>query len=487
MSTSIEHAECDSFPRYLKQLGDELERFLRFEHGDAMDEPERWKNALRGPLPEQGVGIGPVMDEISRFLIPNGSKIPHPGFSSFITTGPTTLGALTSFAASIAAPQRLGLTAFQFLEEQSLEWLGEMLSLPQHMKGIYSSGGSVANLVALGAARQWAFEQIRIDPARDGVLKPCRIYATASSHHTIHRSAAVLGLGRNAVVAIKEDRDGRMCAADLQHQLKADASTHYLPIAVVATAGTTSAGAIDPLRQLGDIARAHKVWFHVDGAYGLPGILDPRVTAQYDGLELADSVIVDPHKWLGAPIGIGATFVRDRDILHRAFTQGPADYLEGTISEEKAQSSLDGLGIPYADFGVELSSPPRGAVVWALIKEIGKAGMRERICRHNAMARFIAERARAHPNLEVLREPTLSICCFRYVSEKVEDLNAFNRSIHRQLLRNGENMPSTTMIDGALVIRPCFIGARTLQHHAEELVDEVIAIGNKLVQNLSAS
>ena len=482
MSTFIERAECDSFPRYLKQLGTELERFLCFEHGDAMDEPERWQKALRGPLPEQGVGIGPVMDEIKRYLIPNGSKISHPGFSSFITTGPTTLGALASFTASIAAPQRLGLTAFQFLEEQSLEWLGEMLSLPPYMKGIYSSGGSVANLVALGAARQWAFEHIGIDPARDGVLKPCRIYATASSHHTIHRSAAVLGLGRNAVVAIKEDREGRMCATDLQRQLTTDASGPYLPIAVVATAGTTSAGAIDPLRQLANIARAHKVWFHVDGAYGLPGILDPRVTALYDGLELADSVVVDPHKWLGAPIGIGTTFVRDRDILQRAFTQGPADYLEGTISETTAQSSLDGLGIPYADFGVELSSPPRGAVVWALIKEIGKAGMRERICRHNAMARLIAERARAHPDLEVLREPTLSICCFRYVSQNITDLNAFNRSIHRQLLRNGENMPSTTMIDSALVIRPCFIGARTLEYHAEELVDEVIAIGDSLIQ-----
>ncbi len=451
-----------------------------------MDEPESWQTALRGPLPEEGVGIGAVMDEINRYLIPNGSKISHPGFSSFITTGPTTLGAVTSFAASIAAPQRLGLTAFQFLEEQSLEWLGEMLSLPPYMKGIYSSGGSVANLVALGAARQWAFENIGIDPARDGVLKPCRIYATASSHHTIHRSAAVLGLGRNAVVAIKEDGEGRMSATDLQRQLTSDASSPYLPIAVVATAGTTGSGTIDPLRQLADIAGGHKIWFHVDGAYGLPGILDPSITALYDGLELADSVVVDPHKWLGAPIGIGATFVRDREVLHRAFTQGPADYLEGTISEEKAQSSLDGLGIPYADFGVELSSPPRGAVVWALIKEIGKAGMRERICRHNAMARFIAERARVHPSLEVLREPTLSICCFRYVSERIQDLNAFNRSIHRQLLRNGEHMPSTTIIDNVLVIRPCFIGARTLEHQAEELVDEVIAIGNTLIQNLSA-
>ncbi len=480
---SVELAECDNFPHLLKQLGDELERFLRFEHGDAMDKPEVWQHALAGPLPEQGVGIGQVLDNINRYLIPNGSKIPHPGFSSFITTGPTTIGALTSLTAAIAAPQRLGLTAFQFLEEQSLEWLGEMLSLPPHMKGIYSSGGSVANLVALGAARQWAFEQIGIDPAQDGVLKPCRIYATESSHRTIHRAAAVLGLGRNSVVAIKEDSRGRMNVDDLQRHLQADETSQYLPIAVVATAGTTGAGAIDPLRLLGELAHAHKVWLHVDGAYGLPGILDPQVTALYDGLELADSVVVDPHKWLGAPVGIGTTFVRDRDILFRAFKQGAADYLEGTISNEKAQSSLDGLGIPYADFGVELSSPPRGAVVWALIKEIGKMGMRERICRHNAMAQQVAQRALSHPNLELVQEPTLSICCFRYISDEVEDLNAFNRKIHRQLLLNGQNMPSTTMIDDILVIRPCFIGARTLEHHANDLVNEVIEIGHALCKS----
>jgi aromatic-L-amino-acid decarboxylase len=224
------------------------------------------------------------------------------------------------------------------------------------------------------------------------------------------------------------------------------------------------------------------VWFHVDGAYGLPGMLDARVRALYDGLELSDSVVVDPHKWLGAPVGIGATFVRDRSILHRAFTQEASDYLEGSFGTDGVRHSMDSLGIPYYDFGVELSAPCRGAVVWALIREIGRDGLRERIVRHNDMARLVAELASAHPQLEVVQMPTLSICCFRFVSDAWPDGNALNQRIHRELVHRGRNIPSTALIDGKLAIRPCFIGARTEERHARALVDEVVEIGNGLLE-----
>src|SRR5205814_9521113 len=138
-----------------------------------------------------------------------------------------------------------------------------------------------------------------------------------------------------------------------------------LPLAIVANAGTTSTGVIDPLRSIAEIARDSGVWFHVDGAYGLPGMLDERVAGLYDGLELADSVIVDPHKWLGAAVGVGATFVRDRELLRRAFTQEPAAYLEGSMASPAAEAavpehSMDDFGEPYYDYGVELSAPSRG-------------------------------------------------------------------------------------------------------------------------------
>jgi len=479
-----DRAECGKLQQLLNQLGADLDHFLRFEHDDALRHADDWKALLEQTVPVQGAGTDRVMRDIGQVLVPNGAQISHPGFSSFITTGPASIGVLASVAGAVASPQRISLTAFNYLEELSLQWLADMFGLPDGMRGVYSSGGSVANLVALGAARQWACEQRGIDPARDGIQQPCRIYATQASHRTIQRAAGVLGMGRAAVIEVASDATGRMLPDSLQGRLAADSGRDGVPVAVVANAGTTSTGAIDPLRELGEIARQHGLWLHVDGAYGLPGILDPQASHLYDGLELADSVIVDPHKWLGAPVGIGATFVRDRDLLNRAFMQGESDYLEGSFTTEQAQHSLDSLGIPYADFGVELSAPARGAVVWALLREIGVSGLRERVCRHNAMARRVAERATAHPRLQLLQQPTLSICCFRYVNTSVQDLDDLNRRIHRKLVRNGHNMPSTAVVNGAFAIRPCFVGARTGWEQADALVDEVIATGDSLCVEL---
>ncbi len=318
------------------------------------------------------------MAEIADILVPNGARFSDAGFWGWITVGPGTVPVVAATAAHVMAPQRYTITAFNLVEELSLEWLAELCGLAPHMLGVYSSGGSVANLVALGAARQWAYEQVGVDPARDGLgrLRPV-VYATEESHHTVQRSAGVLGIGRANVRMIATDDCQRMRPDALRDAVVADIAAGALPVAVVATAGTTNTGAIDPLRAIGEIAREHGVWFHVDGAYGLPGILDERVAALYDGLELADSAIVDPHKWLGAPVGVAATFVRDRSILHRAFTQEPAAYLEGSMQvSDDVRISLDAMGIPYADFGVELSATARGAQVWSVVRELGRDGAR---------------------------------------------------------------------------------------------------------------
>lgn len=476
-----DQAECGALGARLERLGSALDRFLAFGEPDPMQRAEFWRTALGGALPAQGVGMDRLLDEFATLLIPNGSPIPRPGCTSFITTGAVSAGVLGLLAGAVAAPQRIGLTAFNHLEEVSLRWLAELFSLPAQMRGVYSSGGSVANIVALGAARQAAYERLGIDPAADGMPCAGRIYATAAAHHTIQRAAGVLGLGRNAVVLVEADSMGRMRPQALRQKLCDDAGGARVGVAVVANAGTTAAGAIDPLRELGELAQEFGVWFHVDGAYGLPGILDERVRPLYDGLQLADSVVVDPHKWLGAPVGIGATFVRDRDLLHRAFTQGASDYLEGSFSTEEVRHSMDHMGIPYSEFGLELSAPSRGAVVWALIREIGREGLRERICRHNDMARWVADFAQHHPRLELVQAPTLSICCFRYINDAATDLNDLNRRVHRALVRHGENIPSTALINGKLAIRPCFIGARTIMQHAHSLVEEVIATGDRLV------
>ncbi len=478
-------AETAKLGTLMQDLGKHLDTFLEFKHDDALVSINSWQPCLDIPLPEKGCGIDKVAHEINQLLVPNGSAIPNPGCTSFITTGATSAGALANLAAAVAAPQRIGMTAFNFLEEKSLQWLADLFELPSRMKGIYSSGGSVANIVGLGAARQFAFERIGINPAMDGVRGQCRVYATEASHRTVHRAIAVLGMGQNSVVHIKTDRSGRMCTESLKIQIQQDIEAQIIPMAIVANAGATSTGAIDPLAKMADLAQLFDVWFHIDGAYGLPGILAPKIRHLYDGLERADSVTIDPHKWLGAPVGVGATFVRDRNLLSRAFSQGASDYLEGSVTNENVQHSMDSLGIPYSDFGVELSAPCRGAVVWALIREIGKEGMRARICRHIAMARWLANKALAHPNLELLMQPTLSICCFRYVSASHNDLNELNKRIHRQLVQNGTNIPSTAVIDEKIAIRPCFVGARTNWQHVYSLLDEVLAIGQQFEERIN--
>ena len=485
---------CGPLSPALQQLGEYLDRFNEGKQGDAGLRRRQWQAVLQRPLPQAGIGLDKVLQELGEQVIPNGSAVPLPGFTSFITTGATNMGVLASLAAMVASPQRIGLTAFQELEELSLNWLVELFHLPPGMKGVYSSGGSTANLLALGAARQQAFEQRGHDCGRDGVPPGGRIFATAASHRTIHRAAAVLGMGRESVVTVSSDRAGRMCPRDLAIQIEAALQQGLIPVAIVANAGSTSTGVIDPLQAIVQVADRFGIWLHVDGAYGLPGILDERVRPLYAGMERADSVVVDSHKWLGAPVGIGATLVKDRSLLLRAFTQGASDYLEGSfvagehaLTESGFVHSLDSMGIPYSDFGVELSSPARGAVVWALLREIGAEGMAARIRRHNDMARSLAEQVQAHPRLELLQVPTLSICCFRYRVEGCDDLNALNRQLHRRLIHRGKNLPSTAVIDGQLAIRPCFIGARTDWVQVDDLLQDVLDTGDALWAELNAA
>ena len=494
-----EQAYCGPLSPALQKLGQYLDRFNEGEHGDAGLRRPQWQAALQRPLPLSGIGLDKVLQELGEQVIPNGSAVPLPGFTSFITTGATNMGVLASLAAMVASPQRIGLTAFQQLEELSLSWLVELFHLPAAMKGVYSSGGSTANLLALGAARQQTFERRGHDCGRDGVPPGGRIFATAASHRTIHRAAAVLGMGRESVVTVESDRAGCMCPRDLINQVETVLEIGLIPVAIVANAGSTSTGVIDPLQTIAQVAEDFGIWLHVDGAYGLPGILDGRVRPLYAGIERADSVVVDSHKWLGAPVGIGATLVKDRSLLLRAFTQGASDYLEGSFVESsfgEGESglpesgfvhSLDAMGIPYSDFGVELSSPARGAVVWALLREIGAEGMTQRICRHNDMARSLAEQVQAHPRLELLQAPTLSICCFRYRVAGCDDLNTLNRQLHRCLIHRGKNLPSTAMIDGQLAIRPCFIGARTDWVQVDELVQDVLDTGDQLWAEINSA
>ncbi|HUY17454.1 MAG TPA: aminotransferase class V-fold PLP-dependent enzyme, partial [Acidimicrobiales bacterium] len=267
-------SDADDRSAYLARVGAALDEFLHGEHVDPMTRRDEWMGVLERPLPDEGIGGNGVIDELVSNVVPNGARINEPGFWGWITTEPTAVATAASLAATVASPQRYTLTAFNYLEELSLNWLAQLCGLRSNMKGVYSSGGSVANLVALGAARQWAFEQRGVDPAADGLGDSrAAIYASEESHHTILRSAGVLGLGRRSVRLIPTDGQQRLDPAALARALEEDKVLGIMPLAVVATAGTTNTGAVDPLRECGELARHYGAWFHVDGAYGLPGIL----------------------------------------------------------------------------------------------------------------------------------------------------------------------------------------------------------------------
>jgi aromatic-L-amino-acid decarboxylase len=306
-------------------------------------------------------------------------------------------------------------------------------------------------------------------------------------HHVVSRAAAVLGLGRRAIASIAVDATQSMDLDHLREALEADRAKGILPVALVASAGTVNTGAIDPIDQMAEIASRYDTWLHIDGAYGLFGALDPRVAPLFRGLERADSAAVDPHKWLAAPMGCGAAFVRDRALLGRAFTTEPAEYLEGAVGTSEVQSSFDDLGEPYHHFGVEHSAPSRGVQVWAILKEIGAEGIRERVIRHNDFARHLASRVEEDDRFELLAAPTLSICCFRYRSPQMEEteLDELNAEIARRLHADGRYVPSTTRVAGKLAIRPCYINPRTSLAEVDGLADRVREIGDALTSSIA--
>jgi aromatic-L-amino-acid decarboxylase len=248
-------------------------------------------------------------------------------------------------------------------------------------------------------------------------------------------------------------------------------------VAIVATAGTVNTGAIDPIAELADIAAERGIWFHVDGAYGAFGVLDDRVAHLFAGMERADSVVADPHKWLAAPLGCGAAFVRDRALLGRAFTMEPAEYLEGSASSGSIESPFDEFGELYHDFNIEQSAQSRGVTVWAILSEIGRSGLRDRIARHLDFARHIERRVRADPRLELLSAATLSICGFGYRAKDDASSNALNARIAKRLRAETPFVPSTTMIAGRYAIRPCYINPRTRIEDVDGLIDAVLRLG----------
>lgn len=482
----IEAARTDGLTAALERILPGLEAFLLFEQNTGAARRSVWLPQVDEPLPATGLGADEVLRLLDEVIVANGLPVGHPGFTGWVTTAPTTITATAALVGAFAAPQRWWVHPANSIEDIATRWLRELLTLPEHFQGVFVSGGAVANLVGLAAARQHAGERLSLDISRDGIaaLPSPRVYATNQVHDVVGRAAAILGIGRENVFHAAVDDDRRPDLDELRSTLDADIAAGRTPIAVVASAGDVNTGLIDPIDAMREIAHERGIWFHVDGAYGALGILDERVKQRYGDFARIDSLAVDPHKWLATPVGTGAAFVRDADILGRALAVHRGDYaqFQPTLGPDPG-SPFDELGVGSPDFGIDFSTPSRGLAVWALLKEVGADGIRARIGKDLDCARRVADHARTEPDLELLAEPELSICCFRFRPEGWADeaaIDALNDDIVHAVRARGRAIPSTTRVRGKTAIRPCFINPRGGLADADALVAEVLSVGRSL-------
>ena len=482
-----EQALTDALAATLQELLPALDEFVAYEGPDTAADLERWMPRLGDALPATGRGVTPVLTALRDVVIRNGLRNGHPGFSGWVTTSPTTIGVAADLSQTVAASQRWWIHPGNHIDSLAADWMLQLLGFPESFGGVFTSGGSTANLVGLGAARQHAGERLGIDPAVEGAsaLPEPRVYASANVHHVVGRSMGVLGLGRRNLRSIPIDADHRLDMARLREALAEDLRSGATPVAIVGNGGDVNLGVVDPLPAMAELAHEHNVWFHVDGAYGGFGLLDERVAPLFGDPRHYDSFAVDPHKWMAAPVGTGYAAFRDGDLVARAFRVEPGEYdkeRDHSPVPVDARSPWESTGRGTPDWGVDFSTPARGIAVWAILEEIGAEGMAARVRRHIDCAHEVARLAGASEDLEVLSEPVLSICCFRFnpAGARDVDLDGLNARILDELRAGGHTMPSATMVEGRFAIRPCFINPRTELEHARALVAEVLEIGRRL-------
>lgn len=447
-----------------------------------------WAPPLDVGLPQDGWGTQRVLDLLAGVVVEHGMPADQGGFCGWIFTAANDVPLAAQAVAARIGPQRYMHFSNGLLESVSLRWLQELFGLSSFADSVYSSGGTTANLLALAAARQSAYEAVGIDAAHDGLAgAPAgALYGSVECHHCMIKAAGALGLGRAGVRLLDTDSRHRAQPQLIRDAIHADRARGVLPIAVIANAGSTNTGSIDPIHALADLCAEEGVWLHIDGAYGLPALLDERVADRFSGVARADSVVTDLHKWLNVPIGTGVTMVKRAGLLERALAGEPSAYIEGQFAEDALASAWDSLGTPYHEMSLELSASSRGIVVWAALSEIGATGFADRVRRHRDCAALVHDLATAHPRLESLVEPELSVACIRYTGSgtpsAAEHLDRLNADILARLRRDGVHTPSGTTVDGVTAIRPCYVSAWSTSEHARALVDAIVAIGDELSQ-----
>jgi glutamate/tyrosine decarboxylase-like PLP-dependent enzyme len=443
---------------------------------------------LTAPLPERGMDPAPLLADTARQLFEHSLFNAHPRFFGYITAPPAPIGILGDFLASAlnanVGSWTLGPAATE-LEAQTVRWIAELIGFPAGGDGLLVSGGNAANIVCLLAARAAAAAwDVRADGVGGAESRLLVAYASTETHTWIQKAMDICGLGTNAIRWIETNAAQQMDSSALRRAIEHDTAEGRLPFIVVGTAGSVSTGIVDPLPEIAAVCREKRIWFHVDGAYGGFAAALPDAGAALVGLREADSVAVDPHKWLYAPLEAGCALVRDAEALRRAFAYHPPYY------------HFDEHVLNYVDHGPQNSRGFRALKVWLALRQVGAAGYRRMIADDIALSRAMAEAIARHAEFEVMTQ-SLSITTFRYVPPDLQAarreattagyLDALNKALLDALQRGGELFVSNAVIAGRYALRACIVNFHTSATDVEALPEIVAQQGRMLDARLRIS
>ncbi|MBA3819041.1 MAG: aminotransferase class V-fold PLP-dependent enzyme [Deltaproteobacteria bacterium] len=428
-------------------------------------------------LPESGSDPRALLRSACDLLFDHSLFNGHPRFFGYITAAPAPIGILGDFLAAAVNANvgawRLSPVASE-IELQTLRWIAELVGYPADTGGLLVSGGNMANTVGLFAARAAAYAEVRTQGLRGSGTPQLVIYASAETHTWIQKAADLAGLGTDAIRWIPADDQQRMDPGALREAIRRDREAGHQPMMVVGTAGSVSTGAVDPLFEIADICKTAAVWFHIDGAYGGFAAAVPGAAPELAAIALADSVALDPHKWLYAPLEAGAVLVRDRERLRDAFAYHPPYYHFGVEATN------------FVDHGPQNSRGFRALKVWLALRHVGRAGYVKMIGDDIQLSVELAERVRAEPELELATQ-SLSITTFRYVpldrraavgSDAGEQyLNRLNELLLERVQSSGEAFVSNAVVGGRYLLRACIVNFHTQVADITALPEIIVRLG----------
>ena len=461
---------------YLSRLSD-----LPIVHASSADQV---RAAVTRDVPTEPLPTPELIAYLRALVFENSTLTGHPGFMAYVSGAGTVPGAAADLIAA-AINQNVGgwrlSPGATEIELHLMRWFASRLRLPDTAGGFITSGGAMAALFALAVARDmragWDVRTLGVSAG-----PPLTMYASSEVHTVNTRACDMLGIGADALRLIPVDDALRMRVDRLRQAIARDREAGRRPIAVIATAGTVGTGAIDPLDAIADVCASEELWLHVDGAYGGIAALTDELRPRFRGIERADSVALDPHKWLYTPHSGGALLVRDRRHLAHAFSVSPS-----YVHEDK---ELTRRGLDFYAHSPNFSRGFHALKIWVSLLAHGWSAYQRRIGHDVALAQSLFDRAAAHEELETIGpRPELSIACFRYVPPELRGdagaesyLNALNERLMAELQLGGRVFPSNAVIDGRFAIRACIVNFRTELADIDALVDESVARGRRLHQ-----